>query len=282
MVGIHQGNAADISAPEHDRTGRLIAFPGKVETACPVQDARTALILAIGQSNAGNHGASREVTNHPEKVLNVFDGKCYVAASPLLGATGEGGEFLTPLADRLIEDGLYDRVLIVAAAVGGTPIVRWQKGGDLNEHALAVLKALPTGYRVTEVIWHQGESDRDLGTSGAAYRASFASLLGTLRDAGVDAPVFIGITTICGTAQGDGTDLERAQAALVDNRSVFLGVNADALLDAGDRQADHCHLSASGQRKVAAAYAAAIAKSRTGGAGLSTVSAISASDPIRR
>jgi hypothetical protein len=188
----------------------------------------------------------------------------------LLGTTGEGGEFLTPLADLLVEDGLYDRVLIVAAAVGGTPIVRWQKGGDLNEGALAVLKALPQGYKVTEVIWHQGESDRDLGTSGDTYAASFASLLGTLRDAGVAAPVFIGITTICNSAPG--LELERAQAGLVDDRSVFLGANADAMLGAADRQADRCHLSDIGQHKIAASYEAAMKKARGVRPGLSTVS----------
>ncbi len=261
--------------PTHDAVGRLVGFPGKVEVACPVQTDRTAVVLAIGQSNAGNHGAEREISRHPGKVLNLFDGKCYAAASPLLGTTGDGGEFLTPLGDQLIDDGLYERVLIVAAAVGGTPIARWRKGGDLNDGALAVLKTLPAGYKVTQVIWHQGESDRDLGTTGAAYSASFASLLGTLRDAGVDAPVFIGITTICGRAQRDDPEIARAQAALVDNRSVFLGANADGMLEESDRQGDYCHLSASGQHKLAMAYAAAMRKARDGRddrAGSSTVS----------
>ncbi len=273
MGVVLQGKAADVGSPEHDRNGRLIAFPGKVETVCPVPTDRTALILALGQSNAANHAAEREVTRHPDKVLNVYNGKCYFAASPLLGATGEGGEFLTLLGDRLIDDDLYDRVLIVDAAVGGTQIARWQKPGDLLDGALATLKALSSGYKVTEVIWHQGESDRDLGASSMAYGASFASLVGSLRDAGVAAPVFIGITTICGTAQPGGGELARAQEALVDSRSIFLGANADAMLRDEDRQGDHCHLSASGQHKLARAYAGAIEKARDNRPGLSAISA---------
>ncbi len=267
--------------PVHDAIGRLIAFPGKVEVACPVQTVRTALIFAIGQSNAGNHGAKREVSRHPGKVFNLFDGKCYAAASPLLGTTGDGGEFLTPLGDQLIDDGLYDRVLIVAGAVGGTQIARWREGGDLNDGALAVLKALPSGYKVTQVIWHQGESDRDLGTSGAAYREAFGSLLGTLREAGVIAPVFIGITTICGRTQRDGAQIARAQAALVDDRTVFLGANADEILGEDDRQSDYCHLSASGQRKLAIAYATAMRKARSGQDGRAGSSTVSVRGPAR-
>jgi len=98
----------------HDTFGRLLSFPGKTAVPCPAQTADMAVILAIGQSNAANHASTRLTTRHPEQVFNLFDGKCYVAASPLLGATGEGGEFLTPLADRLIDDGAYKTVIIIA------------------------------------------------------------------------------------------------------------------------------------------------------------------------
>ena len=69
-----------------------------------------------------------------------------------LGATDEGGEFLTLLADELIAAGTYRGVIIVAAADGGSPVSRWRRNGDLNER---LLSALPSGYKVTEVVWHQ-------------------------------------------------------------------------------------------------------------------------------
>ncbi len=37
-----------------DGFGRLLGYPGKIEIPCPAQDCMTAILLVIGQSNAGN------------------------------------------------------------------------------------------------------------------------------------------------------------------------------------------------------------------------------------
>jgi hypothetical protein len=142
----------------YDPSKRLIAYPDKTEVACPALAETTAVILAIGQSNAANAAARKVATRYPDRVFNYFDGKCYVTASPLLGATSEGGEFLTLLADELIAAGTYRGVIIVAAAHDGSPVSRWRRNGDLNERLLSTLKALPPGYKVTEVVWHQGRA----------------------------------------------------------------------------------------------------------------------------
>jgi hypothetical protein len=248
----------------HDAFGRLVSFPGKTEVPCPGQTADTAVILAIGQSNAANHAAARLATHHPGQVLNLFDGKCFAAASPLLGATGEGGEFLTPLADRLVDDGAYKTVIIVASAITDTPISRWQRDGDLNDMLMETLKPLLATYKITDVVWHQGENDLRFGTPGKVYQASFRSLLDTLREAGIDAPVFIAVASACGTSRLNGNAIAEGQRALVDNRTIFLGADTDALLDDSDRKNDRCHLSESGQKKTALSYAAAIEKVRRG------------------
>ena len=91
----------DAAAPgvaAYDNHRRLVDYPGKTETPCPPPTARTAVILAIGQSNIANHAAVRVATRHPKTVLSYFEGKCHVAGSPMLGASGDGGEFLTLLA----------------------------------------------------------------------------------------------------------------------------------------------------------------------------------------
>ena len=76
-----------LSIGVYDDYGRLVAYPGKAEVPCPLQAAGTAVILAIGQSNVANHADQRITTRHPGAAVNYFGGKCYVAASPLLGAT---------------------------------------------------------------------------------------------------------------------------------------------------------------------------------------------------
>ncbi len=245
---------------QYDRMERLIAYPGKIEAPCPAPDATTAVILAIGQSNAANDAAKKVATRFPDRVFNYFDGKCTVAASPLLGATREGGEFLTLLADDLIAAGTYRRVIIVAAAHGGSSVLRWRRDGDLNQRLLSTLKTLPPGYEVTEVVWHQGEQDFEIATPAALYAASFNSLIETLRENGVEAPVFNAIATRCGAKANwtAGNPTAAAQRAVIDDRRVFLGADTDALLGEVDRAADKCHLSESGQVKTAAAYAQAI------------------------
>ena len=66
-----------------DEFGRLTSYPGKRTIACPRPDARTAVILAIGQSNIGNFGATRFSTAHGARVVNFFSDACWVAGAPL-------------------------------------------------------------------------------------------------------------------------------------------------------------------------------------------------------
>jgi hypothetical protein len=54
---------------------------------------------------------------------------------------------------------------------------------------------LTTDYRVTHVLWHQGESDFALKTDPARYREDFLSFANTLRANGVDAPIFVSTAT---------------------------------------------------------------------------------------
>jgi hypothetical protein len=85
-----------------DSAGRLMRYAGKTEAPCPKQTQRTAVLLIAGQSNAANNAAQRHETRHPDRVLNFISGRCYVAASPLLGSTGYAGEPWTLMADELV------------------------------------------------------------------------------------------------------------------------------------------------------------------------------------
>jgi hypothetical protein len=192
--------------------------------------------------------------------VSYFDGKCHVAGSPMMGASGDGGEFLTLLADRLIDDDVYRSVIIVPSGIGGMPIALWRRNGQLNDMLLRTLGGLPPGYKVTQVLWQLGESDFLLATPADDYVAAFRSLIGVLGENGVDAPLYISISTKCGPWTADNP-IAAAQRSLIDDRRVYLGVDTDALLAAKDRY-DGCHLSESGQRKTAAAYAEAIKRSR--------------------
>lgn len=247
-----------------DPLGRQITFPGKSTVPCPVQSSRTAVLLAIGQSNIGNHGAAFFTSRHPAKVVNYFDGQCFPAASPLLGATGQGGEYLTPLGDQLVESGRFDSVVLIARAVGASNIQRWKAGGDVLDALLSELPEIQQHFRINGVLWQQGESDVPLRTSAPNYVESFVSMLTALRRAGVRAPVFIAISSRCGLEDGwvSGNPVANAQRQLVDGKAIFLGFDSDSLLRVEDRRADACHLSSSGQLRTAIGFAAAVVRHR--------------------
>ena len=251
------------SAGTFDEYGRLIAYPGKISVPCPAQTADTAVLLAIGQSNVANHAARRVTTRHGRAVLNYFDGACHIAASPLLGASSNGGEFLTLLGDRLVDLRLYNSVVIVSSGIGGSPISRWRQGGDLNAMLVETLRRLARHYQATQVVWHQGESDYANATTSDAYRAAFDSLSATLSANGIAAPIYVAVATRCGSPWNAENDVAAAQRKLADERRVFLAADTDALLERADRY-DSCHFAEPGQAKVATAYAAAIKRSRRG------------------
>ena len=91
-----------LATGEYDKFGRLVMHPNKVQVSCPPQTEDMAVLLAIGQSNSANYAEKKFTTEYPKQVFNYFEGKCYIASSPLLGANNEEGEFITVLADRIL------------------------------------------------------------------------------------------------------------------------------------------------------------------------------------
>lgn len=246
-----------------DPLGRLIADETKTPVDCPRQTPRTLVLLVLGQSNAANHAGSRYRSDHGDQVVNFFEGRCYAAVSPLLGATDTKGEYWTALGNLMIASGQFDDVVIAPLAIDGSAVARWAQGGDLNELLIETLAFLDgAGYRPTEVLWHQGERDYVDGTIEDAYRDRFLSMVDTLREHNVDAPVYVSIASKCLEPSNGGfkthhadNPVVRAQRALPEGgRGILQGVDTDALLDPLDRH-DDCHIGGTGAAKVAAAWA---------------------------
>ena len=254
-----------VSAPESrpfavNSAGRLLGYAGKIEIQCPQQTRGTAVILIAGQSNAANSGAQRHNTRHPDRVLNFAGGRCYIAASPLLGSNGFAGEYWTLLADQLIDAGTFDHVILAPLAVGGSKVEQWAKGGALNATMIPLVQDLTTRYRVTHVLWHQGEADFALKTDPALYKEYFLSFVESLRANGIDAPVFISKATRCLPGWSEPNAIRTAQQELASSEpGLTAGVDTDKLLDAQDRY-DDCHFADSGEVKTATAWAAILAR----------------------
>lgn len=220
------------------------------------------VLLVAGQSNSANFAEKKYATNYPNRVLNYHNGECFVAESPLLGSTGENGEFITLLADKLIKSGAYESVVIISTGFDGSHISRWEDGGDLNHILLETISKIKK-YKINIFIWHQGESDFRLSTSSKIYYKSFHSLINSLEQQGVYPKTFISIATKCGFNPNWHANNPTAlgQTLLIDNRKIFLGANTDKIITESDRQPDNCHLSASGQELTARTFAQSILKS---------------------
>ncbi|MCS7059800.1 MAG: sialate O-acetylesterase [Anaerolineae bacterium] len=204
---------------------------------------RMMVALVFGQSNAANFGETRHTAGPNVHVLHK--GRLYRARDPLRGANGEGGSVWTRLGDKLIAEGLFDTVIFVPAAVGGTEIARWTPDGDLFP---LVERAIEDVHRrklkFTHLLWHQGESDAMLRTHPGEYQRLFRAMLAGIRSRGVDAPIFVAAATRCGQYPVN-EDIHWAQRNLVSpSVGILAGPDTD-LLDETFRY-DGCHFSKQG------------------------------------
>jgi hypothetical protein len=104
-----------------DPLNRLLSNPGKIEIICPTRTKGRLSCCSSSQSNAGNHQGQRH-QSADDRVVNFVDGRCYRAASPLLGADGQDRESWTLLGNKLVQSGLYRTVILIPATVGGSSI----------------------------------------------------------------------------------------------------------------------------------------------------------------
>jgi lysophospholipase L1-like esterase len=220
---------------------------------------RLLTLLVVGQSNAANHGLGLRTPSGP--VFNLYwgDGYCYQARDPLLGATGEGASVWTRVAQRLIDQKWAEAVVIVPAAVGGSSIRQWDRQGNLHallQRAIAVTQQ--AGLPINYVLYHQGESDatfRDgdkvlkVGLTTSEYQQHLVSLILSLRQAGVLAPVYVAMASRCSVNPPDLAVLAGQLSTVNPSLGIFLGPNTDDLT--GDSRYDGCHFSDQGLDRFA-------------------------------
>ena len=148
-------------------------------TGKPVQ-----LYLMMGQSNMSGRGVvgAEDRTSHPRVFMFTTNAGWQIATEPvthdkpkLLGV-GPGLAFGKAMAEK------YPDVIIglVPCSVGGTPLSRWQKGGDLYSNAVVRAKLAMTRGELKGVIWHQGESDSNK-REAKTYGARLSQMIRDLR-----------------------------------------------------------------------------------------------------
>lgn len=103
---------------------------------------------------------------------------------------------------------------LIPSAVGGTPLSRWQKGGDLWQQAIERAKIAARHGTLKGVIWHQGESDSNSDAS-MTYGARLAQMIADLR-AEVGMPELPVVVGQLGVHENSSDDYRRVNQALTD------------------------------------------------------------------
>lgn len=217
------------------------------------------VLLVLGQSNVANGALGEYVPLH--RVGNFFDGQCFVARNPLLGASGERASVVLDFADAAVNQGLYDSALIINLAKQGSSVYNWARHGDLRPllvHALGQLKE--QGLAVNLVLYHQGEADCFVAMEGWRYAQGLHNLFDDLRRMGITAPIIVSPVSRHKELDCPDTDptacskicpeIRQAQADIVDPaQGIFAGPDTDTAVP---ERFDGYHMTDDGRRRFAA------------------------------
>lgn len=215
------------------------------------------VILALGQSNAANHGARGIDADVP--VAMIADGKCIMALDPLPGGTGLGGSIWYRLPRHFAKLKPRQPIVMSVLAVDATSINEWTKEKSLLRERLSQqLKSMQAvGMAPKFVLWQQGETDASSGTSQADYSAGLDKLAGILDQEKINAPLVLALSTVC---RSEPNAMIRAaiEEKVVSNPRFQLGPDTDYDIHEGLRS-KKCHFSAEGLDRAAQLWASTLA-----------------------
>lgn len=157
--------------------------PASAQTTVPTRKEDFHLYLLIGQSNMAGRGAvPPDQKPHPRVVKLDKENKWAPAFEPLhfdkpIAGAALGTSFAASMADAAPESVVIG---LIPCAVGGTPLSRWEKDGDLFKQALARLTVALQHGTLKGILWHQGESD-STPSMAPTYGKRLASMVTDLR-----------------------------------------------------------------------------------------------------
>lgn len=218
------------------------------------------VILAIGQANAGNHGARAADADVP--IALIADGKCIMAVDPLPGGTGTGGSIWYRLPRhlaKLMPQKSHRPIVISVLAVDATGIDEWiDEASPIRAHLAQQIKAMQTlGLAPQLVLLQQGEADARNGTTESTYAAGLDKLASILDQAGVTVPLVVALSTVC-RSEPNAAIRNAIEAKVAANPRFIIGPDTDYDIHAGLRS-DKCHFSAEGLNRAAQLWSQTLA-----------------------
>jgi len=231
----------------------LFQPPAALQVSCAPAEGPPLRVLALGQSNAGNHG---EPTGPGAATADFFfEGACYRTAGPVPDATGRGGA-LWPVLAPLLAEVAGRPVQFAVLAVDASRLQEWIEPGPIRDRLVQTLADQRRhGFVPDLVLWQQGEADARESTGRRRYRQQFQDLIALLRSQGVAAPMVTALSTRCRNAGSDAVRAALADAAAADS-GIHLGPDTDTL--EGAMRHDGCHFSQTGMQAAARLWLASL------------------------
>ena len=195
------------------------------------------VFVIAGQSNSTFFGQTPQHSATGKVVY--FDGANWsLCQDPLsvVDPQSAGGSPWCLIGDDIV-NGYGTPVAMMPTGWGGTNIEQWQKDSPTSPNGPGVLYARlvermrqfgPNGVRA--LLWHQGESDAALGTSGATYASKLQAIIdGTRSNGGFTVPWIIAQVAYPGGTAAQQAELRSGQQSLVNGSTIFAGPNTDTL-----------------------------------------------------
>ena len=238
---------------------------GAEDTATPPAKESFHIYLLMGQSNMAGRDTRTlaSQTTNPRVLAMTADGHWTVAKDPIHqkdGRTEPGAGPGIPFALAMLKSDPNITIGLVPCAVGGTPLKRWVKGGDLYARALERAKLASPSGTISGVLWLQGETDSDKQPWADTYEARLKKMIQDLRqDIGQpNLPIVVGqIGEFLPVEKHPYVDTVRAAIRKIPTELTNVGfADSSGLGDKGDK----LHFDAAGAQQMGIRYAQAMRK----------------------
>lgn len=223
---------------------------------------RLHIYLLMGQSNMAGRGSLPDMQPQNPRILTFTpDGKWSIAKDPLHQKDGRTEPGVGPsmsFASEMLKSDPDITIALVPCAVGGSPLKRWVKGGDLYARALERAKLASDAGVIQGVLWHQGESDSDKEPWAKSYEQRLSGMFKSLRDdlGKARLPVVVGqLGEFMPKKRFPHVEGVRAALRAVPKKDPNIGfVDSEGLADKGDK----LHFSTEAQQEMGRRYAKAM------------------------
>ncbi len=229
----------------------------------PAKD-KVHVYLLIGQSNMAGRGVMQDEDKLPRDGIVMLNAKdeWVPAAHPLhfdkpIAGVGLGLSF----AEAMRKANPNVTIALVPSAVGGTPLSRWSKGGNLYKQSVRRTKIALESGALKGILWHQGESDCGSVETANSYGQRLAQMIADLRAElnAPDVPFVAGELGVFLTVASTRPGLATVKQALKDLPNSVKNT-ATASAEGLEHKGDKVHFDRPGLQKFGQRYAEAMQK----------------------